>query len=185
MSLCFRVVRSTFGNFAFLLRFSSLLFCRTRLTLEKKKIHRWAARKLLFFSLCALPESMWRRLCSPPVQSVFSGCFLRCLVSASPLAAGECFPPRKKEKSERGRESHTPSLNSRNARRGRGARTALKKEWKNTQNDLCFPPEILRSKREKRDEKSEKSERSTPGGTRTRNLWIRSPTRYPLRHKGW
>ena len=25
----------------------------------------------------------------------------------------------------------------------------------------------------------------TPGGTRTHSLRIRSPTRYPLRHKGW
>ena len=25
----------------------------------------------------------------------------------------------------------------------------------------------------------------TPGRTRTGNLWIRSPTRYPLRHGGW
>ena len=28
------------------------------------------------------------------------------------------------------------------------------------------------------------SKNFTPGGTRTHNLWIRSPTRYPLRHWG-
>ena len=27
-------------------------------------------------------------------------------------------------------------------------------------------------------------QKATPGGTRTHNLWIRSPTRYPLRHWG-
>ena len=26
---------------------------------------------------------------------------------------------------------------------------------------------------------------TTPGGTRTHNLWIRSPTPYPLGHRGW
>ena len=28
------------------------------------------------------------------------------------------------------------------------------------------------------------TQKTTPGRTRTCNLWIRSPTRYPLRHKG-
>ena len=30
-----------------------------------------------------------------------------------------------------------------------------------------------------------KTSRFTPGGTRTHNLWIRSPTPYPLGHRGW
>ena len=30
----------------------------------------------------------------------------------------------------------------------------------------------------------QKNKTITPGGTRTHNLWIRSPTRYPLRHWG-
>ena len=33
--------------------------------------------------------------------------------------------------------------------------------------------------------KNGKSSRNTPDGTRTHNLWIRSPTPYPLGHRGW
>ncbi len=35
---------------------------------------------------------------------------------------------------------------------------------------------------ENKDGKAEGAKVSIPGGTRTRNLWIRSPTRYPLRY---
>ena len=73
----------------------------------------------------------------------------------------------------------------------RAIRTPNRLIWSQTRYRCAIAPceyllgEIARFRPRAIAMREEQIERYTPGRTRTCNLWIRSPTRYPLRHKGF